>query len=393
MVLLQEVKEADKIAVELLQEVSKRETDKRDIKRHSLAAFSSDSSLEKTPSSRIMSNQTQENTNGPFYDTDLLPRRRGRPPLTDISNGSSNVKEGLHHSTSNSIGPNNNIASTSRKHPCKRRRKVIQEIHKINFDIDEDEETSGPNDQEKFYGICPVKVAKLKEAPKHLLDLFCNDDATSRNFLKNIRKYNMMFAFTSMGGKVDHSVNRGKGPYCFRLHSQNYHSHGSLLPVEGKSAKFSQLYIYDTENEVQNRISALRSGSKNEAESSRSKKEAKSCDPQIIKSLRQTLDAENELVKSYKMVRDRFKANELDNLQLKLISKRASDRRNYNLPTSSENWPEITRFLNGTGLHPEDRLDVVYKVFKMKLDHLIKNLKEKKIFGRINAGGKLMRYP
>lgn len=103
-----------------------------------------------------------------------------------------------------------------------------------------------------------VKVAKLKEAPKPLLDLFRNDDATSRNFLKNIRTYNMMFAFTSMGGKVDHSVNKGKGPYCFRLHGQNYHRHGSLLPKEGSSAKFSQLYIYDTENEVKNRIDALR---------------------------------------------------------------------------------------------------------------------------------------
>ncbi|GJY46160.1 hypothetical protein Tco_0435223, partial [Tanacetum coccineum] len=140
---------------------------------------------------------------------------------------SNNVKEGLHHSTANSNGPNINIASTSRKHPCKRKRKVIHEIPRINFDIDEDEDTSGPNDQDKFYGICPeyvdhgdptnicgacyaslwdfearlkrpfhniwsystccgygkVKVAKLKEAPKHLLDLFRNDDATSRNFL------------------------------------------------------------------------------------------------------------------------------------------------------------------------------------------------------------------
>ncbi|GKC09976.1 hypothetical protein Tco_1001586, partial [Tanacetum coccineum] len=81
------------------------------------------------------------------------------------------------------------------------------------------------------------------------------------------------------------------------------------------------------------------SRSKNEAESSQSKKEAKLCDsldPQIIESLRHTLDAENELVKLYRKVRDRFKANELDNVRLKLIGKQASDERNYNLPTSSE---------------------------------------------------------
>nr|GEV87113.1 uncharacterized protein [Tanacetum cinerariifolium] len=53
----------------------------------------------------------------------------------------------------------------------------------------------------------------------------------------------------------------------------------------------------------------------------------------------------------------------------------------------------ITRFLNGTGLRLEDRPDVVCKVFKMKLDHLIKNLKEKKIFGRINAGKCTKQFP
>nr|GEW27288.1 hypothetical protein [Tanacetum cinerariifolium] len=53
---------------------------------HCSASFSSDSSLENTHSSMITSNQTQVNTNAPFYDTDLLPRRRGIPPLTDISN-------------------------------------------------------------------------------------------------------------------------------------------------------------------------------------------------------------------------------------------------------------------------------------------------------------------
>nr|GEU92589.1 nucleic acid-binding, OB-fold, replication protein A, OB domain protein [Tanacetum cinerariifolium] len=42
--------------------------------------------LENTPSSVIMSNQAKENTNTPVLLTDLFPRRRGRTPLTDISN-------------------------------------------------------------------------------------------------------------------------------------------------------------------------------------------------------------------------------------------------------------------------------------------------------------------
>lgn len=50
----------------------------------------------------------------------------------------------------------------------------------------------------------------------------------------------------------------GGGPYSFVLSGMNYHSIGSLLPVEGANPVYSQLYIFDTENEVANRISAVR---------------------------------------------------------------------------------------------------------------------------------------
>ncbi|GJS85141.1 extracellular ligand-binding receptor [Tanacetum coccineum] len=64
----------------------RRGDDEKDIKRHCSPAFSSDSLLENTTSSVIMSNETQANINTPVLVTDLLPRCRGRPPLTDISN-------------------------------------------------------------------------------------------------------------------------------------------------------------------------------------------------------------------------------------------------------------------------------------------------------------------
>lgn len=67
-----------------------------------------------------------------------------------------------------------------------------------------------------------------------------------------------MFSFTSMGGKVDISVNQSRGPRTFKLFGQNYHQIGSLLPLDGSTPKFAQLYIYDTENEVKNRLHALR---------------------------------------------------------------------------------------------------------------------------------------
>ena len=103
-----------------------------------------------------------------------------------------------------------------------------------------------------------VQLPDLKEAPRDYQDLFRSNDAKSKYFLKNIRRFNSMFSFTSMGGIVDNSINSGNAPYVYRLSGQNYHCLGSLLPLDGSKAKFYQLYIYDTENEVSNRQDAFR---------------------------------------------------------------------------------------------------------------------------------------
>lgn len=119
--------------------------------------------------------------------------------------------------------------------------------------------------QPKFSLCCmhgKVELPLLKDPPPTLSKLLDNTDAKSRHFIENIRAFNMMFSFTSLGGKVDSSINQGRGPYVFRLHGQNYHRIGSLLPQPGSSPKFLQLYyIHDIDNEVSNRISALGYGS------------------------------------------------------------------------------------------------------------------------------------
>ncbi|XP_065877284.1 uncharacterized protein [Euphorbia lathyris] len=107
-------------------------------------------------------------------------------------------------------------------------------------------------------GAGKVKIPFLKDPPATLKNLLFRVDSRSNNFLENIRSYNMMFSFTSMGGKIDTSVNNGNGPYVFRLHGQNCHMIGSLMPESGSNLKFAQLYIYDSENEVSNRAGAIR---------------------------------------------------------------------------------------------------------------------------------------
>ncbi|XP_022003507.2 uncharacterized protein LOC110900961 [Helianthus annuus] len=95
-----------------------------------------------------------------------------------------------------------------------------------------------------------------------------------------------------------------------KISGQNAHSMGSLLPKHGAQPKFSQLYIYDTENELANR-ELLFSDS-----SSKALIRAKELDVKFIKFITNMLDSTNMLVKTYRM-RDR-------------------DGRTYNLPTCSE---------------------------------------------------------
>ena len=84
-----------------------------------------------------------------------------------------------------------------------------------------------------------VQLPLLREPPHTLKNLLIGYEDRSRHFMDNIHAYNMMFSFTSMGGKIDSSVNDGNGPYVFRLHGQNYHKIGSLLPKSGSPPKFA----------------------------------------------------------------------------------------------------------------------------------------------------------
>ena len=54
--------------------------------------------------------------------------------------------------------------------------------------------------------------------------------------------------------------------------------------------------------------------------------------------------------------------------------------------TCNPNWPEIYRCLHDKALNAEDRPDIISRIFKCKLDHLIKDFKKHKFFGDIQAG-------
>ncbi|XP_012847965.1 PREDICTED: uncharacterized protein LOC105967922 [Erythranthe guttata] len=135
----------------------------------------------------------------------------------------------------------------------------------------------------------------------------------------------MIFSFTSLGGKVQTSINNGSGPYTFLFNGQNYHLLGSLLPEEGIRPKFAQLYIFDTENEIQNRIDAVIS-----------ENQSNNLDPAIVASLKDMIDGNNVLAQHYRAVRDRFSNDGHQGVKLRLVKSRNTDGRTYNLPNASK---------------------------------------------------------
>ena len=101
-----------------------------------------------------------------------------------------------------------------------------------------------------LFGMCctsgKIRLPRLENPPGEILNLLSGQDHIAKKFCENIRKYNNALAMTSLGCKVDDTVNcNGAGPYVFKVHGKLSHKAGSLLPEEGQTPLYSQLYIYD----------------------------------------------------------------------------------------------------------------------------------------------------
>ncbi|XP_076923251.1 uncharacterized protein LOC143585322 [Bidens hawaiensis] len=53
--------------------------------------------------------------------------------------------------------------------------------------------------------------------------------------------------------------------------------------------------------------------------------------------------------------------------------------------TCNPKWHEVTRFLKDTTLKSEDRPDILCRLFKIKLDSMLKDLKDKAVLGKVQA--------
>nr|GFA55773.1 helitron helicase-like domain-containing protein [Tanacetum cinerariifolium] len=117
-----------------------------------------------------------------------------------------------------------------------------------------------------------------------------------------------MFAMTYFRPHVDDSVNKGRGPYVFKISGQIYHWIGAMFPPSGDASRFLQLYIYDTEHEVANRLRHF------------GRVEGHGLDTQIVESLVAFLDQHNELVQIFRIARNKCRGRSLPDFKIRLYS-------------------------------------------------------------------------
>ncbi|GJR75895.1 hypothetical protein Tco_0088260 [Tanacetum coccineum] len=117
--------------------------------------------------------------------------------------------------------------------------------------------------------------------------------------------------------------------------SSMYVDIGAMCPSSGDAPRFLQLYIYDTEHEVANRMRHFRGV------------DSDGLDPQIVQSLIAFLDQHNKLVQNFRTTRDKCRVESIPHFKLRLYSCVGS--RQYDLPTSQtlgaivfENGPDTS---------------------------------------------------
>ncbi|KAL7607546.1 hypothetical protein Lser_V15G15147 [Lactuca serriola] len=119
---------------------------------------------------------------------------------------------------------------------------------------------------------------------------------------------------TSFGAKVDDEINKGRGPYVFKIFGQIFHRIGSFCSDDSSYPRFLQLYMCDDENEISNRLRSFHTNGD----------VVFSVD--VINSLSRMLDTHNEYVCTFKTARDMAESMCLDSYGVCLFNN-VPDRR------------------------------------------------------------------
>ncbi|XP_071923013.1 uncharacterized protein [Coffea arabica] len=186
----------------------------------------------------------------------------------DIPSTSTGVNNDSYQIASSSTAINNatlgsqKSARRSQQRPQRQKRDILQNIATESMTLPE-----APSCKlcgaKKFHleppGFCcssgEIRLLET-EMPRELMLLYLSDNDEATDFRNCIRNYNNMFAFTSIGMHCDKELGKKyNGIYTFRVQGQMYHFINPLVPADGQKPVNLQLYFYDTEHEVETRLS------------------------------------------------------------------------------------------------------------------------------------------
>jgi len=144
--------------------------------------------------------------------------------------------------------------------------------------------SKSPHNGQASYESCWKHGKELVEAmrplPEPLHTLLNGDNARSRSFRLILRRWNELFAFTSIKFNMDKRMNEiGTTFQVFQVHGAMYHRQGPLVPAGGRDALYSQIYLYDPAYAAQERS-----------------RRASDLDPEIVGSLTMMLQESNPMI-------------------------------------------------------------------------------------------------
>ena len=148
------------------------------------------------------------------------------------------------------------------------------------------------------------------------MELYTSSGSEPNAFRRDISAYNNLLAFTSFGANVNDEFQR-RGVSNFTIHGQVYHLIGPLIPEEGQPPMFSQLYIYDTENETRNHLNIMCN-----------------LDATILCNLQNMLDRVNPYAHIFRQARDVFQTSAFSEISMVIHRDRTQNLHRYNAPTS-----------------------------------------------------------
>ncbi|XP_035233479.1 uncharacterized protein LOC118205294 [Stegodyphus dumicola] len=95
-------------------------------------------------------------------------------------------------------------------------------------------------------------VEAERRYPEEWRNLMNGNHPFSEEFYANIRTYNCLLSFASMGANIE--MPTGSGPYCFRIHGAIYHRTSHLHPPHAGQEQYAQLYILDSDQALRQRM-------------------------------------------------------------------------------------------------------------------------------------------